>query len=687
VDKNEQLKQYRAANTGPDQIMTSDSGYKISDNRRSLRAGARGPLIFRDTDFYRKQSRFNRERIPEKVVHARGFGLYGEFELHKSMKKYTVAHFLQEPGTVTPVFTRFSNFIGSKGSKDTAVDIRGFAVKFYTEEGNYDMLSLQFPVFILADAMKFMDMVHSVKPNPKTDVPQATVAHDNFWDYVVSNQESAHMVMWLMSLRGRPRSWRMMEGWPINAFRFINAQGKSTFVRFVWKPKLGVHSLLLDEAAIIGGVDPDFHRRDIIEAVQKGAFPEYKLGVQLIPEEDEFSYDFDLLDPTKFWPEEIVPVDIIGKLTLNRLVDNFFAEEEQSSFDPSTLVPGIEFSNDPVLQGRSFAYRDTDYHRLGTANVNEIPINRPLCDVNTNHRDGYSKYRIDVDSTAHHANLLANNTPAEATAAEGGYTYHPTMVEGTVTHEHPSDSFNDHFSQARLFWNSLAPFEKKDLVDTFIFHLQYVKSKEVRQKNVEMWANVDKEMGATFAEHLGVDSPLNTNVPESRSSPAISMATTAHTAATQKVGVLIGEGFKGSEVSGVLSLLENQGVFVDFIGEKLGPVTGDSGSRVEINETFKTKFPVLYDALYIVGGYAGNQAEFNQQIMIFYDTAFRHYKPVGIATTVQEYIDQLQDNNTPGIIFARNNPNFGDDFMAAITQKRFWDRAIYEQPSLAGQLS
>ena len=261
------------------------------------------------------------------------------------------------------------------------------------------------------------------------------------------------------------------------------------------------------------------------------------------------------------------------------------------------------------------------------------------------------------------------------------------MVEGTVTHEHPSDSFNDHFSQARLFWNSLAPFEKKDLVDTFIFHLQYVKSKEVRQKNVEMWANVDKEMGATFAEHLGVDSPLNTNVPESRSSPAISMATTAHTAATQKVGVLIGEGFKGSEVSGVLSLLENQGVFVDFIGEKLGPVTGDSGSRVEINETFKTKFPVLYDALYIVGGYAGNQAEFNQQIMIFYDTAFRHYKPVGIATTVQEYIDQLQDNNTPGIIFAMNNPNFGDDFMAAITQKRFWDRAIYEQPSLAGQLS
>lgn len=686
-NKNEQLKQYQAVNTGPGQVMTSDSGYKIADNRRSLRAGARGPLMFRDTNFYRKQSRFNRERIPEKVVHARGFGLYGEFELQRSMKEYTTAHFLQEPGTTTPVFTRFSNFIGSKGSKDTAVDIRGFAVKFYTEEGNYDMLSLQFPVFILADAMKFMDMVHSVKPNPNTDVPQATVAHDNFWDYVVSNQESAHMVMWLMSLRGRPRSWRMMEGWPINAFRFVNDQGKSTFVRFVWKPKLGVHSLLLDEAAIIGGVDPDFHRRDIIEAVQKGAFPEYELGVQLIPEEDEFNYDFDLLDPTKFWPEEIVPVDIIGKLTLNRLVDNFFAEEEQSSFDPATLVPGIEFSNDPVLQGRSFAYRDTDYHRLGTANINEIPVNRPLCDVNTNHRDGYSKYRIDTDSTAHHANLLANNTPAEAAPEEGGYTYHPTRVEGTVTREHPSATFDDYFSQARLFWNSLAPFEKKDLVDTFIFHLQYVKSKEVRQKNVEMWANVDKEMGATFAEHLGVDDPLNTNVSESRSSPAISMAGTSHSAATQKVGILIGEGFKAKEVSDVLGLLESQGIFADFIGEKLGPLTGDDGRQVEVNETFKTKFPVLYDALYIVGGSAGNQAEFNQRIMIFYDTAFRHYKPVGIATTAQSHIEQLQDHSTTGIIFAKNNPAFGDDFIAAITQKRFWDRAIYGQPSLAGQLN
>src|SRR5690625_3290449 len=486
--------------------MTSDSGFKISNDQWSLRAGKRGPTLLQDFHFYRKQSRFNRERIPEKVVHARGFGLYGDFETYKSMKDVTRAHFLGDLGTKTPVFVRFSNFIGSKGSKDTAVDIRGFATKFYTQEGNYDMLALQFPVFILADAMKFMDVTHAVKPSPKTDIPQATVAHDRFWDYVVSNQESAHMVMWLMSMRVRPRSWRMMDGWPINTFRFINEQGKSTFVRFKWAPKLGVHSLLLDEANIIGGVDPDFHRRDMVEAVQKGAYAEYELGVQLIDEADENKYDFDVLDDTKLWPEEVVPVEYIGKLTLNRLVENFFAEEEQSSFDPASIVPGIDFTNDPVLQGRTFAYRDTDYHRLGTTgNINEIPVNKPISKVNTNHRDSYSKYRIDVDDITYHSNTLAGNTPAESSFEEGGYVAYPEEVEGHVTRERPGESFFDYFSQASLFWNSLSPVEKQDLVHTFIYHLQSVNSKSIRQKNVDMWANVDYEMACVIAENIGVN--------------------------------------------------------------------------------------------------------------------------------------------------------------------------------------
>ena len=672
--KNKQLEQYRRQNTGPGKKMNSDSGFKIPNDRWSLRAGKRGPLLMEDSHFYRKQSRFNRERIPEKVVHARGFGLYGDFELYKSMKKYTVAKFLQKPGTITPVFTRFSNFIGSKGSKDTAIDIRGFAVKFYTQEGNYDMLSLQFPIFILADPMKFMDITHAVKPNQTTDVPQATVAQDRFWDYVANNQESAHMTMWLMSLRGRPRSWRMMEGWPINAFRFINDKEKVTYVRFVWKPLLGVHSLLLNEANIIGGVDPDFHRHDIIEAVNKGAFPEYELGVQLIPEEDEFKYDFDPLDPTKLWPEEVVPVEIIGKLTLNRLVDNFFAEEEQSSFDPSTLVPGIYFSNDPVLQGRTFAYRDTDYHRLGTGNINEIPVNKPISEVNVNFRDGYSKYRIDLDYVNYHENSLAGNTPAETPPEKGGFIYYPGKVEGHVTRELPSESFYDHFSQARLFWNSLAPFERKDLINTFIYHLQFVKSKSVRQQNVEMWANVDKKMACIIADNIGVERPKNSNVPENGYSPSISMENTIYSSYTQKVGVLIGNDFNGKEVKDTLRLLKDCGVFIETIGEKLGDVRGNDGTIINIEETFVTKYPVLYDSIYIVGGNAENQQCFDQNIMEFYKEAYKHYKPIGVAITGQSYVKVSQNNNLAGVVLAKNNPNFGKEFVAAIAQQRFWNR-------------
>lgn len=673
-NKDEQLEQYRRQNTGPGKKMTSDSGFKISNDRWSLRAGKRGPLALQDTHFYRKQSRLNRERIPEKIVHARGFGLYGDFELYKSMKKYTIADFLQKPGTITPVFTRFSNFVGSKGSKDTAVDIRGFAVKFYTQEGNYDMLSLQFPVFILADAIKFMDVTHAVKPNPNTDIPQATVAQDRFWDYVANNQESAHMVMWLMSLRGRPRSWRMMDGWPVNTFRLINEQGKSTFVRFVWKSKLGVHSLLLDEANVIGGVDPDFHRRDIVEAVQKGAYPEYELGVQLIPQEDEFKYDFDVLDATKLWPEEVVPVEPIGKLTLNRLVDNFFAEEEQSSFDPASLVPGIGVTNDPVLQGRLFAYRDTDYHRLGTGNINEIPVNKPISKVNTNNRDGYSKYPIDIDYVNYHENSLAGNTPAETPPSEGGYSYYPEKVEGHLTREAPSDSFHDHFSQARLFWNSLEAFEKQDLTDTFIFHLQSVKSKSIREQNVKMWVNVDRKMACTIADNIGVERPEGSNVPVSESSPAISIANTPHCAYTQKVAVLIGDNFNGKEVRNVLNLLQDYSVFIDIISERLGTITGHDGIQLTVDGTFKTKSSVLYDSFYIVGGYANDQDQFKQNIMEFYKEAYKHYKPIGISTTGQSYVCLSQNNNFAGVIFATNNPNFENEFISAIAQQRFWNR-------------
>lgn len=670
--KNEQLNQYRKENKGEE--LTSDAGLKVSNDRQTLRAGRRGPLLFQDSRFYKKQSHFNRERIPEKVVHARGFGVHGEFELTKSMKHVTKAGFLQEPGTKTPVFVRFSSFIGSKGSKDTAVDVRGFATKFYTQEGNYDNLALSFGVFALSDAMKFADFTHAVKPNPVTDVPQAAAAHDNLWDYVANNQESAHFIMWLMSMRGRPRSWRMMEGYPVNTFRFLNEEGEATFVRFVWKPALGVHSLLLEEANILGGVDPDFHRNDMIEAIERGAYPEYELGVQMIPEKDEFKYDFDVLDDTKLWPEEEVPFEMIGKMTLNRLVDNFFAEEEQSSFDPSNLVPGIDFSNDPVLQGRSFAYRDTDYHRLGTGNIEEIPINQPVVETNYNQRDGHVKHRIDTDPVHFHNNSAADNTPTEASPEEGGYTHYPEEVEGHVTREHPSESFDDHFSQARMYWNSMSSAEQQDIVESFSYHLGKVKSKSIRQQNIDMFANVDKEMATMIADNIGVNPPSGSHVEVTKSSPAVSNSTTPHSAYTQKVGVLIGNGFDDQEVESVLQELEKNGVFVEVVSEKLGTVAGNDGLEIEVTATFITASPVLFDSIYVVGGSTNKQEKFKRDMTEFMNMCYKHYKPIGVSTTAQSHMQIPFESNSPGVIFAENNSDFGKEFVAAIAQKRFWDR-------------
>lgn len=673
--KDEQLEKFRRKNTGPGKKMTDDNAVKVSNDETILKAGRRGPALLQDFHFYKKITHFTRERIPEKVVHARGFGVYGEFVTYKSLKHLTKAHFLGEAGRKTPVFTRFSTFQGSKGSKDTAVDIRGFAVKFYTQEGNYDSLSLQFPVFIVADAMKFMDVVHAAKPNPVVEIPQATTAHDNFWDYVANNQESAHMVMWLMSMRGRPRSWRMMAGWPINTFRFINEHGKSTFVRFKWEPRLGVHSLLLDEANVIGGIDPDFHRRDIIEAINKGVYPEYDLGIQIIPEEDEFKYNFDVLDDTKLWPEEVIPIEWIGKMTLNRLMDNFFAEEEQSVFDPASVVPGIDFSNDPVLQGRAIAYRDTELYRQRTANINDIPVNRPIVERNYNLRDSFSRYRIDVDSVHYHKNSLAGNTPSESSFEEGGYVNYPENVGGHVTRENPSDSFTDFFSQPRMFWNSLSPIERRDLTECLIFHLQYVKSKSVRQQNVDMWANVDVGLATELAENIGVNPPQGSHVPVEASYPSLSQLNTPHLAATQKVAVLIGNGFNGNEVVNTLNILKQNQVFIDIVSEQLGIVTGADGTKLEVDETFLTKqSPALYDALYVVGGKADHQEKFTQDIQEFVYGAYKNYKPIGIATTGEAYIQTSKNNNLAGVVFSKNNPNFGKEFVRAVAQQRFWDR-------------
>lgn len=669
--KNEQLEQFRIQNTG--KPLTTNQSRKISNDEDQLKAGVRGPSLRQDFEFFEKMTHFVHEPIPERKVHARGYGAHGVFECYKSMKPYTKAGFLQEAGKKTPVFVRFSTVQGSRGSKDTARDLRCKGAKFYTEEGNYDLTTIAMPVLINQDAMKFPDAMHAYQPEPRTGMPTAAGAHDNFWDYVANNQEGLHMVLWIMSDRGLLRSYRMMESWSINTYLFVNDQDVATFVRFTWKPVLGVHSLLQDEAQKIGGIDPDFHRRDLREAIDRGAFAEYELGVQLIAMEDEFKFDFDVLDPSKFWPEEIVPLQLIGKMTLNRNVDNEFAELEQVAFNPANVVPGIDFSNDPVLQGRLIAYQSAQYHRLGSANFQDLPINRPICPFHNNTRQGFMRYRIDVDQVNYHANSLANNTPYTTPPEQGGYASYPKKVEGHVTRAR-SESFNDFFTQPRIFWNSLTLVEKQHTIEALSYQLGKVKSESVRQQNVDMLVNVDKELATIVADNIGVNRPSGTNVPVSTKYASLSQSNTPSYAYSLKVGVLVGNGFKSNEVINTLKTLEDAGTFVVIVSETLGTVTGDDGTKLNVDETFLTTSPYLLDSLYIVGGNHKNQAKFNYEITYFTQVAYKHYKPIGVASTGTSFMQATDGNNLAGVVFFDDNPNFGEEFVTAVAQQRFWNR-------------
>ncbi|MCZ2257803.1 catalase [Sporosarcina sp. G11-34] len=672
--KDEQLEMFRVNNKGTK--MTTNQGVKVSEDENSLKAGVRGPTLMEDFHFREKVTHFDHERIPERVVHARGYGAHGEFELYESMKEFTKAGFLQEPGKKTPLFLRFSNVAGSKGSADTVRDVRGFAVKFYTEEGNYDLVGNNIPVFFIQDAIKFPDLIHAVQPEPHNEMPQAASAHDTFWDFVANNQESAHMVMWQMSDRTIPRSWRMMEGFGVHTFRFVNEDGKARFVKFHWKPALGVHSLVWDEAQKVSGKDPDFQRRDLWESIEKGNFPEWELGVQMIETEDEFMFDFDVLDATKLWPEEIVPVKIIGKMTLNQNVDNVFAETEQVAFHPGNVIPGIDFTNDPLLQGRLFSYIDTQLIRLGGPNFTEIPINRAVCPFHNNQRNGYSRQRIDIGQVSYHKNSLAGNTPSTSTAKEGGFVHYEEKVEGRIIQAR-SDSFKDHFSQARLFWNSMSAPEKQHIINAFIFEVGKVESKSVRQQVVDMFVHVDKEMATIIADGIGVKKPTGTQSKVTASSPALSQENTRSVPYSLKVGILIGNGFNGAEVVKAVKTFINAGITVDIISEKLGTVRSKDNFQVDVNETFLTTDPVLHDALYVVGGKVGNPAKFSSDMTYFINEAFKHFKPIGFATSGKPYFEASNAKEGPGVVFTTSESDFGKTFVKAVAKQRFWDRDIY----------
>ncbi|KWT75970.1 Catalase HPII [Variovorax sp. WDL1] len=698
-DKLEQLAESIAENTPR---ITTNQGVQIPDNHNSLRAGVRGPSLLEDFILREKITHFDHERIPERVVHARGEAAHGYFEVYKSMSQFTSADFLQDPSVKTPVFVRFSTVAGSRGSADTVRDVRGFAVKFYTREGNYDLVGNNIPVFFIQDAIKFPDLIHAVKPEPHHEMPQAASAHDTFWDFASLMPETTHMLMWIMSDRAIPRSLRMMEGFGVHSFRFVNARGESHFVKFHWKPKLGIHGLAWDEAQKISGKDPDFHRRDLWEAIERGDFPEWELGVQMIPQDKEHSLPFDLLDPTKLIPEEMVPVQRIGRLVLNRNPDNFFAETEQVAFHPGHLVPGIDFTNDPLLQGRLFSYTDTQLSRLGGPNFHELPINKSVCPFHNFQRDGMHRQAIARGHVAYEPHSLNDGKEFRIDGGSAGFQSFPEEIE-TPKVRRRSPSFDDHFTQARLFFNSQSVPEKEHIIAAFRFELSKVAAPIIRQRMVDNLALVDEKLARRVAEPLGIGAPdpkaaagragyrehrMKLPIEES---PALRMVDTGDgSIKTRQVAILAMDGIDSASLKPIREAIEQAGAQCKVVGPRLGTVTSASKRQLEVDATFLAMPSVMFDAVLVPAGAPGAEAMArNGDAVHFVLEAYKHCKAI---CTVGEGVQLLSmlgigtDANAfpPGVVVAATpTTNLGDntaavkiahDFVAAIAKHRHWDR-------------
>jgi catalase len=664
-EKLEQLEQYHAVDEG--KALTTNQGLKMANDEFSLKVGDRGPTLIEDFHFREKMTHFDHERIPERIVHARGYGVHGEFQVYESLERYTKAKFLTNPTKKTPVFVRFSTVAGSRGSADVPRDARGFAVKFYTEEGNYDLVGNNIPVFFIQDAIKFPDLVHALKPEPHNEIPQAATAHDTFWDFIANNQESAHMIMWAMSDRSIPRSYRMMEGFGVHTFRLVNSAGEAFFVKFHWKPLLGVHSVCWDEAQKINGKDPDFHRRDLYEAIENGDYPEWELGLQIIPQADEFKFDFDILDPTKIWPEEDVPVQRVGRLTLNRNVENVFAETEQAAFHPGHVVPGIDFTNDPLLQGRLFSYTDTQLIRLGGPNFHELPINRPVCPFHNNQRDGYGRQTINVGRVSYSKNSLANNTPHPVPAEDGGYEHYQEKVEGHKVRAR-SESFNDHFTQAAMFWNSMSDVEKEHMINAFSFELGKCETESVRIQVLEMFSHVSHDLVKAVAVNLGLPVPSVKPVLTDKASPALSQMNTVKKPDTRKIAVLAADGFS-KELPLWLQTLKSKGTMPEIVSDHHGKIVGEDGTELEVKHTLLTADSVLFDAV-LVASNEGKTPVFAKEAPDFVEEAFLHYKPIGTLDEGSAILAGLANVQGAGVV-----QNDMDAYIEAVTEARFWDRS------------
>lgn len=684
---NEKLKSLEPHRKGGEGFaLTTNQGVRIADDQNSLRAGARGPTLLEDFILREKITHFDHERIPERIVHARGSAAHGYFQPYKSLKDITKADFLSDPDKITPVFVRFSTVQGGAGSADTVRDIRGFATKFYTEEGIFDLVGNNTPVFFIQDAHKFPDFVHAVKPEPHWAIPQGQSAHDTFWDYVSLQPETLHNVMWAMSDRGIPRSYRTMEGFGIHTFRLTNAEGKATFVRFHWKPVAGKASLVWDEAQKLTGRDPDFHRRELWESIEAGDFPEYELGLQLIPEEDEFKFDFDLLDPTKLIPEELVPVQLVGKMVLNRNPDNFFAENEQAAFHPGHIVPGLDFTNDPLLQGRLFSYTDTQISRLGGPNFHEIPINRPTCPYHNFQRDGMHRQDIDTNPANYEPNSINDNWPRETPPGpkRGGFESYQERIDGNKIRER-SPSFGEYYAHPRLFWNSQTPIEQQHIIGGFSFELSKVVRTYIRERVVDQLARIDIQLAQSVADNLGItltDEQRNIAPPKEvngvKKDPSLSLyAVPGGSIKGRVVAILLNDKTRASDVLGIMQALKTQGVHAKLLYSRMGEVTADDGSVLPVAATFAGAPSLTVDAVIVPGGDIDSLLT-NGDAVYYLLEAYKHLKPIALSRDARRFKAQLKvaDQGEDGIV---EGDNVDDAFMTKLfdllAAHRVWSRS------------
>jgi len=669
-------------------VLTTQQGTPVSDDQNSLRAGRRGPTLLEDQHFREKLFHFDHERIPERVVHARGFGAHGFFETYESLSDITAADLFQRPGEKTEVFVRFSTVAGNKGSADLARDVRGFAVKLYTREGNWDIVGNNIPVFFIQDAIKFPDLIHSAKQEPDRGFPQAQTAHDNFWDFISLTPESMNMVMWIMSDRTIPRSFRFMEGFGVHTFRMINAAGKSTFVKFHWKPKQGLQSVVWNEAVKLNGADPDFHRRDLWDAIQQGDFPEWELGLQLFDDDFADRFAFDILDPTKIIPEEEVPVRIVGRMVLDRCVDNFFAETEQVAFQTGNVVPGIDFTNDPLLQGRNFSYLDTQLKRLGSTNFTHLPVNAPRCPFHHFQQDGHMAFHNPKGRANYEPNSWGGEAGGPREAPATGFTSHPEAMEGEKRRIR-SETFADHYSQARQFYLSQTEVEQGHIADALTFELSKVETLAIRERIVAHLRNIDEALAKKVATGLRLKTmpkaadaamPVRSDLPVS---PKLSIILNGPDSFKgRKLGALVTDGVDIALVKGLKSVLEAEGAMIEFVAPMVGGVEASDGTWIEAKQKVDGGPSVLYDAVAILTSADGAQLlAKDAAAKDFVNDAFAHCKFIGYSPEAMPLFEKtgLAADMDEGCV-ELSGKGSAKAFVEACRKLRVWEREPKVKP-------